>query len=160
MKSEGHYQLSVSQYKTMGPFAPKSRSALLCITRGGVLRLLFQQPDSRWSEVKKSMDALASSEDILSHASFCADRGIRSSTSSRKAGAGLQSLSRQYLSSYRSDHSSQIPSLPYHYPVEYLGTPGISTTYPSDNDASDFCPMFEDCPGWHGRDGALFASDA
>lgn len=60
----------------MGPFAPKNRTAIVCITRGGILRLLYPQPDGRWNEVKKSIDSLSTSDDVLSHASFCPDRGI------------------------------------------------------------------------------------
>ena len=75
IKNEGQFHHSFSEYKVMGPYHPQNRAALVCVTRGGTLRLLYQQPDARWAEAKESLDSLGSSDDVLSHASFGADRG-------------------------------------------------------------------------------------
>ncbi|KAI9783902.1 MAG: mediator complex subunit [Peltula sp. TS41687] len=73
-KNGGQFHYDMAQHKPMGPYAPKNRSALICITRGGILRLLYSQADGRWTEVKTNMDFLTASDDVLSHASFCAYR--------------------------------------------------------------------------------------
>ncbi|KAI9885287.1 MAG: hypothetical protein M1823_002914 [Watsoniomyces obsoletus] len=71
----GQVQYQISQYRTMGPFHAPNRAALLAVTRLGMLRLLYQSPDSRWLEVTHELESLSSSNDVLTHASFCPDPG-------------------------------------------------------------------------------------
>ncbi|KAI9825559.1 MAG: mediator complex subunit [Phylliscum demangeonii] len=73
-KTGDSFHWSLSRYKTLGPYPPPNRAALVYITRLGTLMLLYQQPDRRWAEVRKSMELPNSSDDVLSHASFCPDR--------------------------------------------------------------------------------------
>ncbi len=60
-------------YHPAGPSPPKA--ALVSVTRSGVLRLLFQQPENKWGETHTDLEAVTTSNDLLTHASFCSDRG-------------------------------------------------------------------------------------
>ena len=59
----------------MGPFNPFNKSALVAVSRGGILRLVYQQPDGRWLEVSAEVENFGTSADVLTHASLCADKG-------------------------------------------------------------------------------------
>lgn len=59
----------------MGPFHPMNKSALVAVTRGGTMRLVYQQPDGRWLEASVEIESIGSSVDVLTHASLCADKG-------------------------------------------------------------------------------------
>lgn len=59
----------------MGPFHPANKSALVAVTRGGTLRLVYQQQDSRWLEATTEIESVSSSVDLMTHGSFCADKG-------------------------------------------------------------------------------------
>ncbi|KAI9763955.1 MAG: mediator complex subunit [Geoglossum simile] len=73
--SNGQFQYSATNHKTFGPFHPMpSRSTLIGVTRGGMVRLWYQQHDARWLEVNTELESIGSSDDLLSHASFSSDR--------------------------------------------------------------------------------------
>ncbi|KAI9840522.1 MAG: mediator complex subunit [Thelocarpon superellum] len=77
VKADDGYQYLGSSHKTMGPFHPYSvqgRSALICLTRGGAVRLLYQQVDQRWLDVKAELETLGGSIDVISHASFATEK--------------------------------------------------------------------------------------
>lgn len=60
----------------MGPHNPNAnKSALLAVTRGGVLRLLLQSPEMRWQDTKAEIDSISISAELLTHAAMCADKG-------------------------------------------------------------------------------------
>lgn len=61
----------------MGPFHPANKSALVAVTRGGLIRLVYQQPDGRWLEASAEIGSISSSVDLLTHASLCADKGTK-----------------------------------------------------------------------------------
>ncbi|KAF1984807.1 hypothetical protein K402DRAFT_395496 [Aulographum hederae CBS 113979] len=65
----------MSQSASPGPTNPiDGKSALVCITRAGHLRLLFQQNDSKWNEVSIEIsDFAAEAGHFLTHASFGAE---------------------------------------------------------------------------------------
>ncbi|KAI9804371.1 MAG: mediator complex subunit [Piccolia ochrophora] len=73
VKIEGQFQYGLNSCKPFGPHPAHNKAALVCATRGGTLRLLYQQPDSRWLEVNCEIETIASSNEVLSHASFCSD---------------------------------------------------------------------------------------
>lgn len=60
----------------MGPHNPSSnKSALVAVTRGGVIRLLLQGQDMRWQDTKAEIDGISTSAELLTHAAMCADKG-------------------------------------------------------------------------------------
>ncbi|KAH0564742.1 hypothetical protein GP486_001870 [Trichoglossum hirsutum] len=73
--NNGQFQYAANNYKMLGPFHPiPSRATLIGVTRGGVVRLWYQQHDTRWLEVNTELESIGSSDDLLSHASFSSDK--------------------------------------------------------------------------------------
>ena len=76
MKKDGEWNFAVSHHKPMGPHNPSvNKSALVAVTRGGVLKLLLQAPDMRMSDTKADIDGISTSAELLTHAAMCADKG-------------------------------------------------------------------------------------
>ena len=59
----------------MGPHNPNQKPALVAVTRGGMIRLMFQDKNMRWQHVKTEIDSISSSSELLSHAAMTADKG-------------------------------------------------------------------------------------
>ena len=58
-----------------GPFHPNpSKSALLCVTTNGLLRLYWAQNTNRMEETTLELENISISDDLLTHASICSDR--------------------------------------------------------------------------------------
>jgi mediator of RNA polymerase II transcription subunit 16, fungi type len=58
-----------------GPFHPNpSKSALLCVTTNGLLRLYWTQNTGRMEETPLELENISISDDLLTHASICSDR--------------------------------------------------------------------------------------
>ncbi|KAH0544055.1 hypothetical protein FGG08_001673 [Glutinoglossum americanum] len=73
--NNGQFQYPATNHKTFGPFHPiPSRATLIGVTRGGMVRLWYQQHDTRWLEVNTELESIGSSDDLLSHASFSSDK--------------------------------------------------------------------------------------
>lgn len=62
--------------KYLGPRAPNQKPALVCITRSGTLRVLFQGQDGRWQEFKTDIENVASPSELLTHAAMCAEKVV------------------------------------------------------------------------------------
>lgn len=76
MKKDGEWNFGVSHHKPMGPHNPTAnKSALVAVTRGGVLKLLFQGSDMRFQDLKGEIDSISTSAELLTHAAMCADKG-------------------------------------------------------------------------------------
>jgi mediator of RNA polymerase II transcription subunit 16 len=55
----------------------EGKSALICLTRNGSLRLLHQVKGTAWSEVTVELDDAAfAAEYLFTHAAFAPDQGI------------------------------------------------------------------------------------
>ncbi|KAK8250509.1 mediator complex, subunit Med16 [Phyllosticta capitalensis] len=50
-----------------------SLAAFLCFTRGGTVRLFFQQPDQQWADTSADVEPATSTRDVFTHASFASD---------------------------------------------------------------------------------------
>ena len=67
----------------MGPCVPwtvkqhQIIAAFIVVTRTGYARLVYQRPDNQWQDVKYEIDDLVTSDDLLTHASFCPEKGGR-----------------------------------------------------------------------------------
>lgn len=67
----------MSHHLSTGPYNPvEGKSALVCLTRSGVLRLLFQQQDGKWQDTSVEIEGPAIAvESSFTHASFAPDVG-------------------------------------------------------------------------------------
>lgn len=59
----------------MGPHNPNQKPALVAVTRGGTIRLMFQEKNLRWQDVKTELDSISTSSGLLSHVAMTADKG-------------------------------------------------------------------------------------
>lgn len=57
----------------LGSRSPNQKPALICVTRSGTFRVLFQGLDSRWQEFKSETENVASPSELLTHAAMCAE---------------------------------------------------------------------------------------
>ncbi|KAI9891164.1 MAG: mediator complex subunit [Vezdaea aestivalis] len=54
-KDKSRWKYNAQPFKSVGPFHPSSgKLALIVVTKGGTVRLLYQLPDSQWQETEES----------------------------------------------------------------------------------------------------------
>lgn len=75
-KLNGRWGYSPFRRRPIGPFHPVGKIALLCVTRSGIIRLLYQSPDHRWAEISAELKTTGHSDRILTHAALVATQGI------------------------------------------------------------------------------------
>jgi mediator of RNA polymerase II transcription subunit 16 len=73
------WKFQMSHHLSPGPYNPfEGKSALVCLTRSGVLRLLYQQKDGKWLETNTDIEVEGPAiavESSFTHASFAPDVG-------------------------------------------------------------------------------------
>ncbi|KAL2817830.1 mediator complex, subunit Med16 [Aspergillus granulosus] len=69
-KVQGRWAYSPFRRRPIGPFHPAGKAALLCITRSGVMKLLYQNPDNRWTEITAELKNTSYSDRLLTHAAL------------------------------------------------------------------------------------------
>lgn len=75
MQSEYRYEHTISP--AFGPWHPNpGKSALLCVTTNGLLKLLFSQNNNRIEETALELESVTASDDLITHASLCSDKSI------------------------------------------------------------------------------------
>ncbi|ROT36946.1 mediator of RNA polymerase II transcription subunit 16 [Sodiomyces alkalinus F11] len=89
VKDATGYRYESSFVHAFGPWHPNpTRSALLCVTANGLLRLYWMQSGSnRFEETTMELESLSSSDDLITHASLHSDRNqifIALATASRQ----------------------------------------------------------------------------
>jgi mediator of RNA polymerase II transcription subunit 16, fungi type len=79
-KSGDRWAWKREEQRTTGPMNPlDGQKALMCITRGGRLRLLYSSADQQWHERSQIIDdGLTGLDNQITHASFAPDRGEKS----------------------------------------------------------------------------------
>lgn len=50
--------------------AVDNRNAMLCVTRGNILRLIYQQDGQSWTETRLDLGDLIDCDDVITHAAF------------------------------------------------------------------------------------------
>lgn len=74
-KEVSGYKYEAAQVPVFGPFHPMNgKSAFVCVTTNGVLRIIFPQPTSKYSEAHTELESVISSDDLITHASICPDK--------------------------------------------------------------------------------------
>nr|Q5BE03.2 RecName: Full=Mediator of RNA polymerase II transcription subunit 16; AltName: Full=Mediator complex subunit 16 [Aspergillus nidulans FGSC A4] len=69
-KVQGRWAYSPFRRRPIGTFHPAHKGALLCITRSGVMKLLYQNPDGRWAEITTELKNTSYSDRLLTHAAL------------------------------------------------------------------------------------------
>ncbi|PYH92172.1 mediator of RNA polymerase II transcription subunit 16 [Aspergillus ellipticus CBS 707.79] len=71
-KVQGRWAYSPFRRRPIGPFHRANKAALICITRSGVMKLLYQNPDARWAEISAEPKNTSYSDRLLTHAALVA----------------------------------------------------------------------------------------
>ena len=75
VKEGNKYRYEAVQAPVLGPCHPNhSKSALICITTNGLLRVLWAQNNGKWSESHTELESVVSSDDLITHAAICSDK--------------------------------------------------------------------------------------
>lgn len=73
MQSEYRYDRAV--YPPVGPCHPNpTKSALVCVTTNGLLKLLYPQNNNQMEETAMELESVTSSDDLITHAAVCSDK--------------------------------------------------------------------------------------
>ncbi|MCJ1284725.1 mediator complex subunit [Xylographa opegraphella] len=79
VRQDGQWNYAVTQQETKGPYNPWATksplSAMVIVSRGGSVRLVYQGPDNSWHDVRHEIDDFATTNELLTHAALCPDRG-------------------------------------------------------------------------------------
>ncbi|KAM7194311.1 RNA polymerase II mediator complex subunit Sin4 [Rhypophila sp. PSN 637] len=82
------YQHQMSVCHGSGPCHPNpGKSALVCVTTNGMLKLIYSQSNNRIEETSLEFESVTSSDDLITHASVCSDKNrllIALATASKK----------------------------------------------------------------------------
>jgi len=74
-RNQSEYKFETSVTPASGPWHPNSgKSALLCVTTSGFLKLIFSQNNNRIEETSLELDSVTSSDDLITHASICSEK--------------------------------------------------------------------------------------
>ncbi|KAK0128828.1 mediator complex subunit [Cadophora gregata] len=69
------YRYEASQAPVLGPCHPvQAKSALVCVTTNGLLKVLWQQNNNKWCESHTELESIVSSDDLITHAAICPDK--------------------------------------------------------------------------------------
>ncbi|KAL4782995.1 mediator of RNA polymerase II transcription subunit 16 [Aspergillus varians] len=71
-KVQGRWAYSPFRRRPIGPFHPANKAALLCVTRSGVMKLIYQNPDNRWAEITAELKNTSYSDRLITHAALVA----------------------------------------------------------------------------------------
>ncbi|KKY36090.1 putative mediator of rna polymerase ii transcription subunit 16 [Diaporthe ampelina] len=76
VRENGKYQYNNNIIQASGPWHPNpSKSALVCVTANGLLKLFYPQNSNLVQETQLEMESITSSDDLITHAAMCSDRG-------------------------------------------------------------------------------------
>lgn len=70
------YQYNNNVNQAFGPWHPNpQKSSLVCVTSSGLLKLFFSQNSNQVQEIHVEMESITSSDDLITHAAICSERG-------------------------------------------------------------------------------------
>lgn len=70
------YQYNNNVHQAFGPWHPNTqKSSLVCVTSSGLLKLFFSQNSNQVQEIHVEMESITSSDDLITHAAICSERG-------------------------------------------------------------------------------------
>lgn len=75
VKNGSEYEYRASQAPVLGPWHPNhQKSAFVCVTTNGLLRVLWPQNTGKWFESHTELESIVSSDDLITHAAICSDK--------------------------------------------------------------------------------------
>lgn len=75
VKEGASYRYDMSQASILGPCHPSpSKSAFVCLTASGLLRVIWPQNTGKWNESHTELESIVSSDDLITHAAICPDK--------------------------------------------------------------------------------------
>ncbi|KAI3396673.1 hypothetical protein diail_11781 [Diaporthe ilicicola] len=76
VRENGKYQYNNHIVQAGGPWHPNpQKSALVCVTANGFLKLFYSQNSNHVQETQLEMESVTSSDGLITHAAMCSDRG-------------------------------------------------------------------------------------
>ncbi|KAK7511563.1 mediator complex, subunit Med16 [Phyllosticta citriasiana] len=74
-RGEERWRYHITSHEWKEPHNPLrvSLAGFLCFTRGGTVRLFFQQPDQQWADTSTDIEPATSAKDVFTHASLASD---------------------------------------------------------------------------------------
>ncbi|KAI0007080.1 RNA polymerase II mediator complex subunit Sin4 [Xylariaceae sp. FL0662B] len=70
-----NYSFQMTPIASTGPCHPHhNKSALICITTNGLLKLFFGQNNNQINDTSVELDSVTSADDLVTHAAVCSDR--------------------------------------------------------------------------------------
>lgn len=77
VRENDKYQYNHNINQAFGPWHPNpAKSSLVCVTSSGMLHLFFSQNSNQVQEIHVEMESVASSDDLITHAAICSERGM------------------------------------------------------------------------------------
>jgi len=75
VKEGSTYRYDTSTAPVFAPNHPNhTKSAFVCVTTSGLLRLLWPQNNNKWHESHTELESILSSDDLITHAAICTDK--------------------------------------------------------------------------------------
>lgn len=72
---DGQWSMAVTPQNAHGPKPPGSKPALLIATKASTVKVICQDRDNRWHQIRNEQERTKSIAGLLSHAAFCVDKG-------------------------------------------------------------------------------------
>lgn len=74
-KLNNRWAYSPFRWRPTHPSHPAGKSALICVTRAGQIKLMYQNMDGKWAEVPAELKNTGYSDRLLTHAAMVATQG-------------------------------------------------------------------------------------
>ncbi|KAL3428047.1 RNA polymerase II mediator complex subunit sin4-like protein [Phlyctema vagabunda] len=75
VKDGSAFKYESTQAPIHGPYHPiNTKSAFVCVTTNGILRVLYPQVNGKWNDTQQELESIVSSEDLITHASIKPDK--------------------------------------------------------------------------------------
>ncbi|KAL9130983.1 MAG: hypothetical protein Q9217_000972 [Psora testacea] len=75
IKTNGQWNFMCTPQKVAGPRHPLQRPSIVIVTKGGTIRVLYQDKDNRWQDIRADVQHLKDRSGLLSHVAMCTDGG-------------------------------------------------------------------------------------
>jgi mediator of RNA polymerase II transcription subunit 16 len=74
---QGNYQYESSFVHAEGPNHPlQARTALLCVTMGGILKMFWMQLNNKMEETTLELESIRTADEIVTHAAFASEKSL------------------------------------------------------------------------------------
>ena len=75
LREGNNYKYESTYVHAFGPYHPNpAKSAMLCVTANGFLKLFFPQNNNKIQETPLELESVTTSDDLITHASMCSEK--------------------------------------------------------------------------------------